>query len=113
MGCDPSAFVRKAIVRCIGATKITLPHVLKRTLDVDENVRKAAYKFIADKVHIRSLTIARREEIIRRGLTDRNENVRKVVAKHLGNFLKKCAIFTFLAYIDNYFHFSPCMVKIL
>ena len=86
MGCDPSAFVRKAIVRCIGATKITLPHVLKRTLDVDENVRKAAYKFIADKVHIRSLTIARREEIIRRGLTDRNENVRKVVAKHLGNF---------------------------
>ena len=88
MGCDPSAFVRKAIVRCIGATKITLPHVLKRTLDVDENVRKAAYKFIADKVHIRSLTIARREEIIRRGLTDRNENVRKVVAKHLGNFLR-------------------------
>ena len=90
MGCDPSAFVRKAIVRCIGATKITLPHVLKRTLDVDENVRKAAYKFIADKVHIRSLTIARREEIIRRGLTDRNENVRKVVAKHLGNFLRNC-----------------------
>ena len=86
MGCDPSAFVRKAIVRCIGATKITLPHVLKRTLDVDENVRKAAYKFIADKVHIRSLTIARREEIVRRGLTDRNENVRKVVAKDLGKF---------------------------
>ena len=100
MGCDPSAFVRKAIVRCIGATKITLPHVLKRTLDVDENVRKAAYKFIADKVHIRSLTIARREEIIRRGLTDRNENVRKVVAKHLGNFFKKCASCTIL-----YFHF--------
>ena len=100
MGCDPSAFVRKAIVRCIGATKITLPHVLKRTLDVDENVRKAAYKFIADKVHIRSLTIARREEIIRRGLTDRNENVRKVVAKHLGNFLKKYTSCTIL-----YFHF--------
>ena len=100
MGCDPSAFVRKAIVRCIGATKITLPHVLKRTLDVDENVRKAAYKFIADKVHIRSLTIARREEIIRRGLTDRNENVRKVVAKHLGNFFKKCARCIIL-----YFHF--------
>ena len=100
MGCDPSAFVRKAIVRCIGATKITLPHVLKRTLDVDENVRKAAYKFIADKVHIRSLTIARREEIIRRGLTDRNENVRKVVAKHLGNFFKKWASCTIL-----YFHF--------
>ena len=84
MGCDPSPMVRRAIVRCIGATKVTLPIVLRRTLDVDENVRKAAYKFIADKVHIRSLTISRREEIIRRGLTDRNEGVRNVVAKDLG-----------------------------
>ena len=73
----------KAIVRCIGATRLTLPHVIKRTLDIDENVRKVAYKFIADKVHIRSLTIAKREEIIRRGLNDRNENVRNVVSKDL------------------------------
>ena len=95
MGCDPSPMVRRAIVRCIGATKVTLPIVLRRTLDVDENVRKAAYKFIADKVHIRSLTISRREEIIRRGLTDRNEGVRNVVAKDLGiirssTILAKC-----------------------
>ena len=83
LGCDPSPVVRKAIVRCIGATRFTLPHVIKRTLDVDENVRKAAYKFIADKVHIRSLSITKREEIVRRGLTDRNENVRNVVAKDL------------------------------
>ena len=86
MGCDPSPMVRRAIVRCIGATRVTLPHVLKRTLDVDEKVRKAAYKFIADKVHIKSLTISRREEIVRRGLTDRNENVRNVVAKDLGKY---------------------------
>ena len=52
IGCDPSADVRKTIVRCIGATRHTLPHVIKRTLDIDENVRKAAYKFIADKVRI-------------------------------------------------------------
>ena len=83
MGCDPSPIVRKAIVRCIGATRLTLPHVIKRTLDIDENVRKVAYKFIADKVHIRSLTIAKREEIIRRGLNDRNENVRNVVSKDM------------------------------
>ena len=70
-------------MRCIGATRLTLPHVIKRTLDIDENVRKVAYKFIADKVHIRSLTIAKREEIIRRGLNDRNENVRNVVSKDL------------------------------
>lgn len=91
MGCDPSPLVRKAIVRCIGATRLTLPHVIKRTLDVDENVRKAAYKFIADKVHIRSLSISKREEIVRRGLTDRNENVRNVVAKDLvPSWLRYC-----------------------
>ena len=83
LGCDPSPVVRKAIVRCIGATRYTLPHVIKRTMDVDENVRKVAYKFIADKVHIRSLSITKREEIIRRGLTDRNESVKNVVAKEL------------------------------
>lgn len=81
LGCDPSALVRRAIVKCIGATRFTLGHVLKRTLDVDETVRKAAYKFIADKVHIRSLTIGQREEVVRRGLTDRSPLVQQVVAK--------------------------------
>ncbi len=83
MECDPSPLVRKSIVRCIGATKLTLSQVLKRTLDVDENVRKTAYKFVADKVHIKSLTIAQREDVVRRGLTDRSDTVRDVVAKYL------------------------------
>lgn len=47
---DPSAAVRRTVIRCIGATRVTLPHILKRTRDVDESVRKAAFKFIADKV---------------------------------------------------------------
>ena len=72
------------IVRVICANRLTLTHVVKRTLDIDEQVRRAAYKFIADKIHIKSMTIAQREEIIRRGLTDRNEKVKKVVAKDLG-----------------------------
>ena len=46
-------------------------------------VRRAAYKFIADKIHIKSMTIAQREEIIRRGLTDRSDNVKSVVSKDL------------------------------
>ena len=50
LACDPSALVRKMVVKCIGATRMTLPHILKRTKDVDEGVRKAAFKFIADKV---------------------------------------------------------------
>ena len=91
LGCDPSPIVRRTIIKCIGATRLTLPHVVRRTLDVDERVRRLAYKFIADKIHIKSLTIAQREEIVRRGLTDRNENVRKMVSKELvPSWLRLC-----------------------
>ncbi len=50
MSHDPSAVVRRTVVRVIGATRLTLPHVIKRTKDSDESVRKAAFKFIAEKV---------------------------------------------------------------
>ena len=48
-------------------------------MDVDDGVRRAAYKFMADKIHIKSLTISQREEIIMHGLTDRDNNVKKLV----------------------------------
>ena len=44
---------------------------------------RAAYKFLAEKVHIKSLTIFQREGVLKRGLGDRNENVRKVVEKEM------------------------------
>ena len=75
--------MRRTIVRCIGATRLTLPHILERTRDVDEHVRRAAYKFLAEKVHIKSLTISQREGVLKRGLGDRNEVVRKVVEKEM------------------------------
>eukprot|EP00095_Tigriopus_kingsejongensis_P007924 maker-scaffold1210_size55525-snap-gene-0.21 protein:Tk07924 transcript:maker-scaffold1210_size55525-snap-gene-0.21-mRNA-1 annotation:"condensin complex subunit 3-like" len=83
LSCDPSAIVRKTVIRCIGATKLTLPHILRRTKDVDEGVRKAAFKFIADKIHIKSLTIAQREQVLQRGLSDRAEGVKLLVEKDL------------------------------
>ena len=52
-------------------------------MDIDEHVRRAAYKFLAEKVHIKSLTIFQREGVLKRGLGDRNENVRKVVEKEM------------------------------
>lgn len=99
-------------MRCIGATKLTLSHVLKRTLDVDENVRKAAYKFIADKVHIRSMTISKREEIVRRGLTDRNDKVKDLVAKDLG---MECNHFYLVNKLltNAFFPFSSCLASVL
>ena len=80
---DPNNIVRRTIVRCIGATRLTLPHILERTRDVDEHVRRAAYKFLAEKVHIKSLTISQREGVLKRGLGDRNEVVKKVVEKEM------------------------------
>ena len=73
---DPNNVVRRTIVRCIGATRLTLPHILERTRDTDEHVRRAAYKFLAEKVHIKSLTIGQREGLLQRGLGERSEAVR-------------------------------------
>lgn len=80
---DPNNVVRRTIVRCIGATRLTLPHILERTRDTDEHVRRAAYKFLAEKVHIKSLTIGQREGVLGRGLGDRSEAVRRVVEKEM------------------------------
>jgi len=80
---DPNNVVRKTIVRCIGATRLTLPHILERTRDTDDLVRRAAFKFLSDKVHIKSLTIGQREGLLQRGLGERSEAVRKVVESEL------------------------------
>ncbi len=46
-------------------------------------MRKAAFKFIADKIHIKSLTIGQREQILQRGLADRADGVRSIVERDL------------------------------
>ena len=75
----------------IGVSKLTLIHILRRTKDVDEGVRKTAYKTLADKVHIKSLKIAQREDLLQRGLDDRADGVRAVVENDLiTNWLRFC-----------------------
>ena len=39
--------------------------------------------FMAETLHIKSLTISQREGVLKRGLGDRNENVKQVVEKEL------------------------------
>ena len=80
---DPNYIVRRTIVRCIGATKLSLKHILERTRDIDEHVRRAAFKFMAETVHIKLKTISQREGVLKRGLGDRNDNVKQVVEKEL------------------------------
>jgi hypothetical protein len=71
LGADPSAAVRRSTLNCIGRTNITLPHILERTRDVKDTVRRHAYAILT-KLTIRSLTIKQRERLLREGLKDRS-----------------------------------------
>ncbi|XP_076637390.1 chromosome associated protein G [Colletes latitarsis] len=75
---DPKAEVRKAVLSCMGKNQKTLQVALRRTRDVNERVRKAAYEFIS-KITVRSLTITQRDQLLNDGLKDRSELVRKYV----------------------------------
>ncbi|XP_028974039.2 condensin complex subunit 3 isoform X2 [Esox lucius] len=80
---DSNPEVRRAVLSCIAPSSITLPKILKRTRDVKESVRKLAYQVLADKVHIRALSIAQRVSLLQQGLHDTAESVREVVCVRL------------------------------
>ncbi|XP_068227080.1 condensin complex subunit 3 [Palaemon carinicauda] len=80
---DPNHDVRRAVLSGIAISFQTLPDVLERTRDVNNVVRREAFKVLAQKVHIRSLSIAQRVRLISEGLKDRCESVRKAVEKGL------------------------------
>ncbi|XP_069024350.1 condensin complex subunit 3 [Embiotoca jacksoni] len=80
---DANAEVRRAVLSCIAMSPLTLPKVLRRTRDIKENVRKLAYQVLAEKVHIKALTIAQRVVLLRQGLKDTSEAVREVVCSRL------------------------------
>ncbi|XP_078116575.1 condensin complex subunit 3 [Sander vitreus] len=80
---DTNAEVRRAVLSCIAMSPRTLPKVLARTRDIKENVRKLAYQVLADKVHIKALTIAQRVSLLQQGLHDTSEAVREVVCSRV------------------------------
>ncbi|XP_064083771.1 condensin complex subunit 3-like [Macrobrachium nipponense] len=100
---DPNHDVRRAVLSGIAITFQTLPDVLERTRDVNDVVRREAFKVLAQKVHIRSLTIAQRVRLISEGLKDRCEAVRKAVEKCLiQSWLRmvNCNVLEFLSCLD-------------
>ncbi|KAM5194839.1 condensin complex subunit 3 [Mantella aurantiaca] len=80
---DLNAEVRRAVLSCIAPSASSLPKIVGRTMDVKEQVRKLAYEVLADKVHIRALTIAQRVNLLQQGLNDRSEAVKGVMQKKL------------------------------
>ncbi|XP_033122987.1 condensin complex subunit 3-like isoform X2 [Anneissia japonica] len=75
--------VRRAVLSCIAPSTRTLPTIIQRILDTKDSVRKLAYQVIAEKVHVKALTIAQRVRILKTGLSDRSEMVRETCASKI------------------------------
>ncbi|RLW09101.1 hypothetical protein DV515_00002905 [Chloebia gouldiae] len=80
---DSNSDVRRAVLSCIAPSERTLPIIVGRTMDVKEAVRKLAYEVLAEKVHMRALTIAQRVKLLQQGLNDRSDAVKEVMQKKL------------------------------
>ncbi|XP_063777512.1 condensin complex subunit 3 [Pseudophryne corroboree] len=80
---DLNAEVRRAVLSCIAPSARTLPKIVGRTMDVKELVRKLAYQVLAEKVHIRALSIAQRVKLLQQGLNDRSVAVKEIMQKKL------------------------------
>ncbi|XP_074641099.1 condensin complex subunit 3-like [Tubulanus polymorphus] len=83
LSCDPNQDVRKAVLQSIATSTQTLPQILERTRDVKDVVRKASFIVIAEKIHIKALTIAQRIKLLKDGLGDRSDVVKEACASQL------------------------------
>ncbi|XP_052636353.1 condensin complex subunit 3 isoform X2 [Harpia harpyja] len=85
---DSNSEVRRAVLSCIAPSARTLPKIVGRTMDVKEAVRKLAYEVLAEKVHLRALSIAQRVKLLQQGLNDRSGAVQEVMKKLLQAWLQ-------------------------
>lgn len=79
---DPSADVRRALLLNLPFTPGTLPFLLERARDLDAATRRALYSRLLPALgDFRHLSLTHREKLLRWGLRDRDENVRKATAR--------------------------------
>jgi condensin complex subunit 3 len=79
---DPSAEVRRALLLNLPFTPTTLPFQLERARDLDGATRRALYSRLLPALgDFRHLSLTHREKLLRWGLRDRDESVRKATAK--------------------------------
>ena len=79
---DSSADVRRSLLLNLPLTPGTLPYLLERARDLDSATRRALYSRLLPALgDFRHLSLSMREKLLRWGLRDRDENVRKATAK--------------------------------
>lgn len=75
---DPSADVRRSLLINLPIAPATLPYLLERARDQDAATRRAVYSRLLPALgDFRHLSLSMREKLLRWGLRDRDENVRK------------------------------------
>ncbi|KAI9147944.1 Condensin complex subunit 3 [Paramyrothecium foliicola] len=79
---DPSADVRRSLLVNLPILPNTLPFLLERARDQDAATRRAVYSRLLPALgDFRHLSLSMREKLLRWGLRDRDENVRKAAGK--------------------------------
>ncbi|OGE56855.1 hypothetical protein PENARI_c002G09636 [Penicillium arizonense] len=79
---DTSADVRKTLLTNLPLAPVTLPYLLERARDLDAPTRRALYSRLLPTLgDFRHLSLSMREKLLRWGLRDRDESVRKATGK--------------------------------
>ncbi|KAF2754746.1 hypothetical protein EJ05DRAFT_443134 [Pseudovirgaria hyperparasitica] len=89
---DPSAEVRRKLLLNLPISQSTLYHLLERARDMDYATRKAEYARFLPQLDFRHISLTTREKLMRWGLRDRDENVRKAAARlFCERWIENCA----------------------
>ncbi|KAH7413574.1 nuclear condensing complex subunit [Phaeosphaeria sp. MPI-PUGE-AT-0046c] len=93
MAHDASAEVRRTVLRNLPITPNSLRNILERGRDIDATTRRVVYgKVLPTLGDFRFLSLVQREKIMRWGLTDRDDAVRKAAARLFREkWLEDCA----------------------
>ncbi|KAH7308202.1 putative nuclear condensin complex subunit 3 [Stachybotrys elegans] len=79
---DTSADVRRSLLVNLPILPATLPYLLERARDQDAGTRRAVYSRLLPALgDFRHLSLSMREKLLRWGLRDRDENVRKAAGR--------------------------------
>ncbi|CAI6085340.1 unnamed protein product [Clonostachys chloroleuca] len=79
---DPSADVRKTLLTNLPILTASLPYLLERARDQDPGTRRAVYARLLPALgDFRHLSLTMREKLLRWGLRDRDETVRKAAGR--------------------------------
>ncbi|ORY82105.1 nuclear condensing complex subunit [Protomyces lactucae-debilis] len=79
---DPAAEVRRAVLHNLSQSPATLPFLLERARDLDPIMRKHIYTTVLPSIQgFKPLSISKRNKLLKWGLRDRDESVRKASEK--------------------------------